>query len=246
MNGLRYIGILSVVILAGASGWNNLQHVYQYGLGVVLIVIGAELFKVLALPMAAQNWADDRPWQCVAAVIVWLGVFVFSLVNTFGNTLTRRAELVEHIKAEQAEASRPLAVIMRDITSYASTDCTPQTEQRKSKKTNQETGKRQIVWEIVNKPLPSDCVKIAALRDELALAEKQQTEKALNTNDRLNRYAKGDAVADGLITLSGIFQVYVSSPMKTIPVYIVLLWTLMAEVGSALGALAIPAKRGKP
>lgn len=241
LNGLRYIAILSVLCLAGASAYNNVQHVYRLGAGIILIVVGAELFKVIALPIAANYWDEEKPFKCGITVFTWLGILVFSLVNTFGNTLTRRAELIASIEHNQANASRPIATIIREIADLPPTDCTPQTEQRKSKVGS---GKeRKTVWEIVNKPLPATCAKRDALNVELSHAQMQAAKQAASNSQVMTDYAKGDAVKDGLVTLAGVFQVYIPRPDATIPVYIVLLWTLMAEIGSAFAALAVPARR---
>lgn len=83
-----------------------------------------------------------------------------------------------------------------------------------------------------------DCMarrdRVAALQAELALARKRGDTSSAPI-------VRGDPIRSGMIQLAAF--VSVELPSDRVFVLVTLVWTLLAEVGSALGALAIPRRK---
>lgn len=87
-----------------------------------------------------------------------------------------------------------------------------------------------------NKRTGKNCDESFAARKKALQAEIAATRK--NANKPQQAVAKGDPIRDGMIQLAGMMGFEL--PHAKVFVLVTLIWTLLAEVGSSLGALAIP------
>lgn len=211
---LRLVIAAGVLTLAASSAYANYLHVAPLGATIVGLVIGAEIFKFAAPIAMAEHSRQHASVAFVATLVVWLLVVAFSFANTFGNALMRHA--VEQAKLERAQASATRAehVILKDIAALPS--CKPATKQR------QETcpaGRKE---------------KLAALEGELKAA-RQRTGK-----EEVAGHIQGDPIREGMTALAAFAGIEL--PRERVFILVTLIWTLLAEVGSAIGGLAIPRK----
>jgi hypothetical protein len=204
---LRLLLGCCVLTLTAASAYNNWQHMQHLGIGVLALVIGAELAKPL-LPIALiAHSKNGAIGQWLGTLLIWLVIVVFSFVNTFGNSVARLAiEKARQDKSVEGE-TRPQFIILREI---AEVTC---------KKREQE--------------------KCKAKRDAL----EAELKVATNNSDGVSVEAaiSGDVTTNGYIQLAALGGF--TATEEQVNVYTVLLWTLLAELGSALGGLCIPRKR---
>jgi hypothetical protein len=203
---LRLLLGCCVLTLTAASAYNNYQHMQHLGIGVLALVIGAELAKPL-LPIALIAHSNNGAiGQWLGTLLIWLVIVVFSFVNTFGNSVARLAiEKARQDKSVEGE-TRPQFIILREI---AAITC---------KKKEQE--------------------KCKAKRDALE-AELEKASKDADVS--VEAAISGDVTTNGYIQLAALGGF--TATEEQVNVYTVLLWTLLAELGSALGGLCIPRKR---
>jgi hypothetical protein len=203
--------VLGVVGLAISSAYNNYQHVQQLGLGLIGAVLSAELLKPALPLLIAYSARTGQLAACCAGAIVWTAVVCFSCVNTLGNTLHRHAIEQERLSATAGAKVRAEHIVLKEVAAL------PHCNQRK--------------------PLDRDVceqrnvVAKQALEAELVVARSRR--------GTLDEYAvSGTHVRDGLLQVAGIAGVFI--PQQQVFVWVTLLWTALVELGSALGALAIP------
>lgn len=211
---LRLVVAAGVLTLAASSAYANYLHVAPLGATIVGLVIGAELLK-LGLPVAMLHHCDKgHTLSFLVSLVVWVGVVVFSFANTFGNALMRHA--VEQAKLERAQASATRAehVILRDIAAIPA--CKPATKSRA---------------EVCP---PTRAPRLAALEAEL------KTARSRTGREEVAGHIQGDPIREGMTALAA-FAGY-ELPKEKVFLLVTLIWTLLAEVGSAIGGLAIPRK----
>jgi hypothetical protein len=209
---LRLSVVAGVLTLAASSAYANYVHVQPLGLTIVGLVIGAEIFKFAAPIAMAEHSRQHATIAFLATLVVWLLVVAFSFANTFGNALMRHA--VEQAKLERAKASatRPEHVILKDIAALPT--CKAATKQRAA-----------------SCP-PGRAEKLAALEGELKAA------RTRTTREEVAGHIQGDPIREGMTALAGFAGIEL--PPDRVFIIVTLIWTLLAEVGSALGGLAIP------
>lgn len=208
---LARIAIASaVLVLASASAYANVLYVQGMGASILGLVLGAEIFKFLA-PWALVRHAETRRGAAWLATFgLWLIVVAFSFVNTFGNALTRHATEQARIEHLRETQTRAEHVILKEIANIPA--CT------KSKRG------------------PSaGCAETHQAQKRALEAELRATAKR---GSNTGVVAKGDPVRDGVLALAS--AVGVEIPREKVFVLITLIWTLLAELGSAIGILAIP------
>jgi hypothetical protein len=208
---VRALAVLGVVGLAISSAYNNYQHVQQLGLGLIGAVLSAELLKP-ALPLLISYSArTGQVAACCAGAIVWAAVVCFSCINTLGNTLHRHAIEQERLTAVAGSKVRAEHTILKDVAAL------PQCTQRKQTD--------RVACEQRNSAAKQ------ALEAEIIVARSRK--------GTLDEHAvAGTHVRDGLLQVAGIAGVFI--PQQQVFVWVTLLWTALVELGSALGALAIP------
>jgi hypothetical protein len=208
--------------MVASSGVNNWQHMAHYGYGIAILVVAAEIAK-LALPVAMLIHArrgDAAQW-CVA-LLMWCIIVVFSFFNTFGNALTRHAMEKGRLESVAASVTRPEHLILKEISLLPA--CKPLVQWLANQK--KETPDQAC--------LDRNAAKKAALDSELKQTKARQES---NIDVVIDKYT----VEDGYMMLASRFGI--SLQRHEISVYLTLLWTLLAEVGSAFGGLAIPERR---
>jgi hypothetical protein len=226
----------AVVTLTAASAWNNWQHMRSFGLGVAILVIAAEVAKPL-LPVALIEHGKNRAsLQWCGTLLLWCIIVAFSFVNTFGNALTRHAKDKARQGIVAASATRPEHVILRELASVKS--C-PDKEETRDEVQPAKGKKKAIVLQVKVRVPDTECAqKVAA--DKLALTA-ELTESKRREANALDAPIDKNTVTDGYIELARMAG---WEPQRyQIDTYTVLLWTLLAELGSALGGLCIPRSR---
>lgn len=212
---LRLVVAAGVLTLAASSAYANYLHVAPLGATIVGLVIGAEVFKFAAPIAMAEHSRQHASVAFLATLVVWLLVVAFSFANTFGNALMRHA--VEQAKLERAQASATRAehVILRDIAAVPA--CKPATKSRA---------------EVCP---PTRAPRLAALEAELRTARART-----GSREEVAGHIQGDPIREGMTALAA-FAGY-ELPKEKVFLLVTLIWTLLAEVGSAIGGLAIPRK----
>lgn len=214
---LRLAVAAGVLTLAASSAYANYLHVQPLGLTIVGLVIGAEIFKFAAPIAMVEHSKQHHAVAFLATLTVWLLVVAFSFANTFGNALMRHA--VEQAKLERAKASatRPEHVILKDIAAIPG--CKPAT---KSRGEVCPQGRKE---------------KLQAFEAELKAA------RLRTGKEEVAGHIQGDPIREGMTALAGFAGIEL--PQERVFVIVTLIWTLLAEIGSAIGGLAIP-RRVKP
>lgn len=210
----RVILTLGVLVLAMSSALANYMHVQNLGTAIVGLVVGAELIKFAALGAMYVNAHDDNWLGGFAALALWLIACLFSFTNTFGNSLARHAEEQARIDRDRESGTRAEHVIRQEIAGLPMCG----------------KGKKRAICEDA-KP------RLEALQSEIAASRKNGSD----TKGEAATYVKGDPVREGMGELAKI--VGIELPRHRIYLWVTLLWTLLAEIGSAIGVIAIP-KRG--
>jgi hypothetical protein len=211
---LRLSAVLAVAILAVASGYANYLHVAAMGGSAILLVVGGELLKLILLPVAYSHFTESRPIPFLISIGIWLVVVAFSFANTFGNALMRNALEQGRIERAAESKTRPVLTIRREMAELPPCNA-----------------KKKAARELC---IDARTDKLETLKIELELAEKR--------TDRENResYLNGDPVKKGIVKLADMAGIVVREDQTFILVAI--LWTLLAEIGSAFGGLIIPIK----
>ena len=210
----RAVAIIGVLVLAVASAYNNYQHVAPMGLGLAGAVLGAELLKPVLPLLIAQNARSGQFAACIAGATVWVAVVCFSCINTLGNALHRHAIEQARLQHVAGDAVRSEHTILKDVAAL------PHCNQKSSTQRDA-------------------CVQRNAASKQALDAEMQLARSRKGTLDE--HAVAGEHVRDGLLQVAAIAGVFI--PQQQVFVYITLLWTALVELGSALGAFAIPAKR---
>ncbi len=227
---------LGVTVFTLASTWNNWDHLRQYGMGVAAIVIAAELFKLFC-PIALIVHAGSRAtFQWIATLTLWAIVVLFSFVNTFGNTLVRHAKVKEETTQIARETTRPEHVIMREMALLK--QCPPLRKVR-LEPVPPVKGKAQPDKRVPYEEPDLLCEQQRAA-DQLALTTELTETKRRQSIGR-EVAISGNTATDGYIMVANMFGV--RAQRYEMDVWIVLLWTLLCEVGSAFGGLTIPMER---
>lgn len=208
---IRLIIGLGVFICTCASVYLNFSHVQNLGAGIIGLVIGAELIKFSALGALYAN-AQNEHWGGVfAALVLWFIAVAFSLTNTFGASLSRHAEEYARIERDRESGVRAEHVIRQEIAGLAMCG----------------KGKSRKICD-------SEQPRLDALNAEIVAARKKGAD---NSGDAA-AYVRGDPVREGIIELAKIANINI--PKHRVYLWVTLLWTLLAEIGSAIGVVAIP------
>lgn len=227
---LLRIGIgLGVTLLAFSSMLANYQHVQGYGWSIIGLVIAGECLKPL-LPLAMREHARQEAFLPMAATfLVWLMIVTFSWVNTFGNSLMRHAMEQAKVEAARAGEVRPEHVILKDIAALPPCKAEWQGKGRNAKRIEHCPDGR--------------AERLAALQGEIRKSRELEKSAKLHGGDipKATAHVDDTAIRDGLIAMVSFFGV--KMPREMVFVYVTLLWTALAEIGSALGAVAIPRKK---
>ena len=208
---VRFLATLGVFILAASSAYNNYQHVAPLGLGLVGAVMGAELLKPVLPLMIASAARTGQIAACCAGAIVWLAVVSFSCINTLGNSLHRHAIEQARLQHVAGDAVRAEHTVLKDVAAL------PQCTQKKKEQRDA-------------------CTQQNVARQRALEAEMQVARTRKGTLDE--HAVSGTHVRDGLLQVAAIAGVFI--PQQQVFVWITILWTALVELGSALGALAIP------
>lgn len=231
----RAILCIGAIAIGFASGWGNYLHVQSSGAAIIAAVVAAECFK-FAMPWAFREHANSENWLgMIGTALVWLAALTFSVLNTFGNAVTKRADSVANVAHERAQTHRAIPQILSDIAALPPMDCTPRTRTQ-----TRSVGKgknRQDITETVTLKLPEICGTKDSLKLEL------QTAQAAMPPTTVKVHASDDNVRDGLVTLAAM-RGYFLNPTHA-PYYVVLVWVLFLELGSSLVSLAFPATKPK-
>lgn len=230
---------LGVMVFTVASAWNNWEHLKAYGLAIGLLIIAAEIFKLLC-PVALIEHAENRStFQWAATLSLWIVVVLFSFVNTFGNTLLQHAKIKEVQQTDARNVTRPEHVILREMSNLK--QCPPLQRSRQLPREYTKQGKALPVKSEVFE-LPDTLCEQQRASDQLALtAEMTESKRRLGMGREAS--VGGHVATDGYILVAGMLNITVRR--HEMDVLTVLLWTLLCEVGSAFGALAIPRTRKK-
>lgn len=212
---LRLTVATGVLALAASSAYANFVHVQPLGLSIIGLVIGAELFKFAAPLAMADHLRKHNSAAFLATLVVWMLVVAFSFANTFGNALMRHA--IEQAKLErvQASATRPEHVILRDIAALPA-------------------------CKLATKKAPERCPQGRRERLE-ALTAEVKLARARTGKEAIASHVKGDPIREGVTALAAF--VGFELPRESVFVLVTLIWTLLAEIGSAIGILAIPRRQ---
>jgi hypothetical protein len=214
---IRVIMTLGVVILSASSAFANYNHVQNLGYAIIGLVAGAELIKFAALGAVYVHAQRDEWLSVGAAFALWLVAVVFSLTNTFGNSLARHAEEQARIERDRESGTRAEHVIVKDIAALPMCG----------------KGKARAICE-GSKP------RLDALNAEIAAARKRGV---ADKGDSAG-YVRGDPVREGMAAFAGLFGYEL--PKHRVFLWVTLLWTLLAEIGSGIGVIAIPRKGSRP
>lgn len=235
---LLRIGLgLGVTVFTVASAWNNWEHLKAYGLAIGLMIVAAEVFKLLC-PVALIAHAENRStFQWAATLAMWLVVVVFSFVNTFGNTLLRHAKVKESVAVEARNDTRPEHVIMRDMAALRQCPALQKTREEAipARGPKGKASTKLVAYEVAD----SICEQQRAA-DQLALTA-EMTESRRRMGIGRDVAVSQHTVTDGYILVAGMLNISVRR--HEMDVLTVLLWTLLCEIGSAFGGLAIPRER---
>lgn len=226
-----------VVVFTAASATLNYEHMRGYGMAAAAIVVAAEILKPL-LPVALVQHADNRhggAW--VGTLALWLLIVFFSFVNSFGNTLIRHAKVKETQAVAARDTTRPEHVILREIASLK--QCPALRKVREEVTTIPAKGKqpaRQQTKQIPYEERDTECEQARAA-SQLALTA-EITESKRRESRNLDVVINQHTATDGYIQVANMFGF---GPRRhEMDVWVVLLWVLLCELGSAFGGLAIP------
>lgn len=218
----------AVALLTAASGFNNWQHLENFGYAIATLVIAGEILKVL-LPIAMlEHVKAASAWQWLGTVLVWSILVVFSFVNTFGNVTTKHAQEKARLHAEKVGEVRPEHVILRDMAGLP--PCQNKIETRAV------NGKAKAV----SYQVPNVACQQQRAAQRLALTA-ELTESKRRELKGMTAAIDGDTVATSQIRLASMFGFEMSK--HGAETFMLLLWTLLAEIGSAFGGLCIPRTR---
>jgi hypothetical protein len=229
---LRMGIIISVLVLTIASAWNNWEHMSAYGMGVAVLVIAAEMLKPL-LPVAlVHHGTNQHTTQWCGTLLLWCIIVAFSFVNTFSNAIQRHAIDTSKRGRIAASETRPEHVILKEL---AAVRTCPELEKFRDEKQGKRTVK--VAYTVPD----TDCQQTKAA-EKLALTAELTKQKQREANGQDATIDK-NTITDGQIALANIFG---WNPRRyEVVMYTVLLWTLLAELGSALGGLCIPQSEGQ-
>lgn len=220
--------------IAFASGWGNYLHVQNSGAALISAVIAAECFK-FAMPWAFREQLNANNGLGVfATIVVWLAALAFSVLNTFGNAVTRRADAQAAIADSRAAKLRPMSEVLADLNRLPPVDCTPRTRVQ-SRWEGKGRDKREV-RETVTLELSPLCGTKEALQTELELSQ-----KATIPGEPVQVHASDDSVRDGLVLTASMWGYYLNP--KYAPLYVVMIWCAFMELCSSLVVLAIPGRK---
>jgi hypothetical protein len=224
---LRMGIMLAVVVMTISSAWNNWEHMQSFGMAIAVLVIAAEMLKPL-LPVAlVHHGTNQHTTQWCGTLLLWCIIVAFSFVNTFSNTIQKQAMDVSKKGRVAASETRAEHVILRELASVRS--C-PELERTRDEKQGKRTIK--VAYTIPD----TDCQQTKAA-EKLALTAELTKQKSREANGQ-DAVIDKHTVTDGQIALANVFG---WNPRRhEVMMYTVLLWTLLAELGSALGGLCIP------
>jgi hypothetical protein len=238
---LLRLGILaSVVVLTLASALNNWSHMVKYGGEIATLVIAAELLKPLlpvALAQHSANGGAGATARFVGTLTLWLIIVLFSAVNTFSNALTKQGARANQQHELAASVTRPEHLIRRDISTIPA--CRDVVKADQVLKTDKKGGGKIVTVRTTVADTACEVersAKIQALESELATRKEREKAQENFATDK-------DAVPDGLIHLASLVGWRIQR--HEVSIYTVLLWTLLAELGSALGGLCVPVASDK-
>jgi hypothetical protein len=226
---------IGVAVFTAASAWNNWEHLKAYGLAIGLMIIAAEVFKLLCPIALIQHAENHATFQWCATLGMWLVVVVFSFVNTFGNTLLRHAKVKEGTAIEARDVTRPEHVIMREMAGLR--QCPALQKEREEQQQIVVKGKPSTKQVKVRYEQADSICEQQRAADQLSLTA-EMTESRRRQGIGRDVSVSQHTVTDGYILVAGMLNISVRR--HEMDVLTVLLWTLLCEVGSAFGGLAIP------
>lgn len=205
----------------------------KFGLAIAVMVVAGEILKLVLPIFAVEHYENKYASGFLAALVMWFLVVSFSFVNTFGNSVAKHAYETSRQGALAASVTRPEHIIRKEIGDLAL--CA------KLNKTRQVTltSKRGVPYSSSETYQEDD----KACEDKRA---KQITALEAEIAEHSKRLDKGDDVAigkyvvtDAYMSLADMFG-FKNVKRNTIELWTTLLWTLLAEVGSAFGGLVFP------
>lgn len=231
---LRVGLVLATIVSVVASAANNLQHMQRFGYAVVAIVIAGELFKVF-IPIGLSAHAENRhsgAWM--GGLVLWCVIVVFSVLNTFGNTLTQHARDKQKQGIAAASATRPEHIILGEL---AGLKACPDRDETREQIEPAKGNRRARVLRVQVKVPDTECAQAVAARKLALTAELTEQKERRNRGD--------DATIDKNTVTDGYLELFQALGWRLdrykVDLYTALLWTLVAELGSCLGGLTVPA-----